>query len=421
MFFSGVLNGDDPIDQVDEYLDMVNDMFCETAEDNDSEISSENEHSEKEDLFMDFKCDNDMLELEAKDIKVKTDNVIVEPIPCEINERESSVDACKIVRSSDTSKCDDLNCIDSSSDHEKSDDNSGANSDDLSTESNQPSSDAKSSDKGTETITSPITSTVACCPNCGKNVTIVTGPNGTSEVTKGDESDKDEKLNDTEEGNVLGLIDDGEKPGPSSNNPPKPRPRRPSANMNTNTGALRINTPSSELLTTSNLMTTEQRIPKPYTGKGKGGKGGKKSGKGSSQINQSCQAVSEEIRESTKKVKQSDTEDDSGTDHEVEVGSPGPATAHENPNKTPNSGVSTVSNSNASGNSGLRIGSPVRSAHVPDNDSVASRVASSRRTVTAVRRQQQQTSRKPNMCDQATSTSDPVIEEDHVQVDMTFM
>ena len=29
--------------------------------------------------------------------------------------------------------------------------------------------------------------------------------------------------------------------------------------------------------------------------------------------------------------------------------------------------------------------------------------------------------RKPHMCDQATSTSDPVIEEDHVQVQVFFM
>ena len=384
----------DPLEPDDDYFNMVNDMFCETAEDSD-DVSSEQSDKDIEDVDRaeedsdevgndgaedEHPCKKEENNEQDNNVEHKfedrgKDNVIVEQLPSE-TEHTVSIEACE-------NECSEVKCDGTPVCTE--DENNGV----ISGDSSHP-VDTNSNDKGTETITSSVTSTLACCPNCGKNVTIVTGLNGTSEVTKTEEgntvgSNKEEK-------EMLGLIEDGEKPGPSSNKPVvNPPPRRPSVSFNSNAGALIRNTDeSSELLTASNLLTTEQRVPKSYNGKGKGGK---KSAKGS-QINQSCQAVSEEIRESTKKAKVSDTEDDSGTDTETD--SPSLSTA----GSPASASIDVIP---------VQIG-----AMQIDNDSVASRVANSRRTVTAIR--QQQTIRKPNMCDQATSTSDPVIEEDHVQV-----
>ena len=190
-----------------------------------------------------------------------------------------------------------------------------------------------------------------------------------------------------------------------------------------------------------------------YRGKGKSLRGSKKglvkrsptSESAGDVRNQSCQAVSEEIRETTKKAKEKDEaarkegratkesavpdKKDSGQVQSCVRRCP----IHSHPNNQPTSAELSPSTSNLGADSQSESVSQSNSNQPPSpvgassnrTEPEAEEVRSSRtmgtqtgsRSGSRSRDTSRKTSRrKPNMCDQATSTSDPVIEEDHVQV-----
>lgn len=169
----------------------------------------------------------------------------------------------------------------------------------------------------------------------------------------------------------------------------------------------------------SDGTTPPQHKSPAYKGKGKSLRGRKKglvkgTRQGESHIsnrNQSCQAVSEEIRETTKKAKDSDmkcsvdlpTKKNCRTDGSVNASCP----VHSKPSAT------TVE----------PCDSEEQSAKPMKNiSSFEDRRTCTRATQTdslngnSARNTENYRLLKPNMCDQSTSTSDPVIEEDHIQV-----
>ena len=181
-----------------------------------------------------------------------------------------------------------------------------------------------------------------------------------------------------------------------------------------------------------------------YSGKGKslqGKKKGlvKKSSKGSSVatgnvVNQSCQAVCEEIRETTRKAKESSSgsaEEESSKTAEASTESGKSAQVQTATNRTEESvEKSSKSASTSPARPEQQVGSkPMSSVLVGsnpsgNNGSLTSQEAKEKNKTTST-----QTSRvcapkglpspkktKPNMIDKSTSTSDPVMEEDTIQV-----
>lgn len=116
-------------------------------------------------------------------------------------------------------------------------------------------------------------------------------------------------------------------------------------------------------------------------------------------MNQSCQAVSEEIRETTRKAKENEEAGNANGETSSRSTSSGQA----------GSGASTGAAGDASTSS-------VAASSVSTASIVGYRSAASTRSGPRNNNSRKAMKRKLNTCDQATSTSDPVHEEDHVQV-----
>lgn len=127
-------------------------------------------------------------------------------------------------------------------------------------------------------------------------------------------------------------------------------------------------------------------------------------------VNQSCQAVSEEIRETTRKAKENE-----------EAGK-----ASEGSSNIMNGNSETGSRPTSTGRGGSGVTTGMAggaSTSSVDSTSVVSpasltgcRSAATTRSGPRYNNSRKAVKRKMNTCDQATSTSDPVHEEDHVQV-----
>ncbi|XP_029634616.1 F-box only protein 38 [Octopus sinensis] len=135
------------------------------------------------------------------------------------------------------------------------------------------------------------------------------------------------------------------------------------------------------------------------------------SGSGPVKMNQSCQAVSEEIRETTKKAKENEDATKSAS-HSAE-------NASGSERSSSSSAAATNSNNSQNTGSSSRSSSSVRAASSSSSSSSTSNSVQSGWTARSGPKYsytRKSVKRKMNTCDQATSTSDPVQEEDHIQV-----
>ncbi|GAB1597530.1 F-box only protein 38-like [Argonauta hians] len=108
---------------------------------------------------------------------------------------------------------------------------------------------------------------------------------------------------------------------------------------------------------------------------------------GPAKINQSCQAVSEEIRETTKKAKENEDANKSSENSDERSASSSSSSVNNRSHGSVRNSANCVSQSGWTARSGPKYSYTRKSVK-----------------------------RKMNTCDQATSTSDPVQEEDHIQV-----